>query len=411
MRSEYEYSLSLTSQFPFCSVPLRLDSYSKCQFACRYCFAAARGGSRSASTLKIASTDRIARLLSAAATGRGGVLGEMLRQHIPIHFGGMSDPFPPMENVGGVSLELLRILANNRYPTIISAKGVPDNVNKYIEVIASGRMLVQFSFSVVDSSIQDKVDAGVPDVDRRFEFMAELARAGVPVSVRLQPVFPGHEAFAWPLISRSSESGAKHVAIEYLKYPVESNWRGITKLISSGKGALWDLYRGNGASLIGREWVLPVAYRAERARQLREKVRSVGMTFAYADNDMLHFSDGDTCCTGADLHLGVSGLSFNYHRAIRRAGEDGLVTFSSIGEEWRPSGSVARYLNSRSRARGKTLSDQIRNGWNDSVYAPDSFFGVQHAGRWDEFGYKIYELDVGLRRQYSGKDCEPVKQA
>ena len=272
-----------------------------------------------------------------------------------------------MEDKLEVTYRLLEVLAEHQAPTIISTKGIPQRMQDYIDVMRSGRMLVQFSFSVVDPKVVASVDAGTPALSERLNFMAALAKSGVPVTVRLQPVFPGHEEFAQSIIVKAAEAGARHVAVEYLKYPVEANWGGIPRLVASGRGTLWGLYKETGATLVGREWILPIAYRAERALQLKRVAQSQGLTFAYADNDMLHFSDGDVCCTGADLHLGVTGLGFNFHRAVRRAGEDGVVSFSAIQNEWRPDASVAQYLNSRTRARGRTISDQIQNGWNDSV--------------------------------------------
>jgi DNA repair photolyase len=40
----YTTPLSLTSQFFFCGLPLRLDSYRGCAFQCSFCYARYRGG-------------------------------------------------------------------------------------------------------------------------------------------------------------------------------------------------------------------------------------------------------------------------------------------------------------------------------------------------------------------------------
>jgi hypothetical protein len=40
----YRYALSLTSQFYFCGLPLRLDSYKGCPSKCIYCFVGSRQG-------------------------------------------------------------------------------------------------------------------------------------------------------------------------------------------------------------------------------------------------------------------------------------------------------------------------------------------------------------------------------
>src|SRR5262249_25277318 len=44
MRKNYTNPLSLTSQFLFCGLPLRLDSYRGCAFQCYFCYARYRGG-------------------------------------------------------------------------------------------------------------------------------------------------------------------------------------------------------------------------------------------------------------------------------------------------------------------------------------------------------------------------------
>lgn len=400
MGADYRYALSFTSQFPFCSVPLRLDAYSKCQFACRYCFAAARGGNRPVGNMQSASPDKLDRLLVAAKSGRGGVLGEILRAHIPIHFGGMADPFPRMEDDLGVALKLLKILAQHRYPTIVSAKGVPRDVGRYIDVLQAGRMMAQFSFTVVDPALTKRMDAGVPSVESRFAFMRGLAAAGVPVAMRLQPVFPGHEKHAEPLIRNGASAGARHVAVEFLKYPVEANWSGIARLAATGSGSVLKSFTDHGAKLIGREWNLPVSYRAPHALKMKTLARELGLTFAFADNDLLHFSDGDACCTAADIYLDAPGLGYNFHRAVKKACSDGTISFSSIENVWKPVGSVAQYLNSRSRTRGKTIEEQIVKGWNESIYAPNSFYGVRESDALDDLGRKIYMLDCELRETY-----------
>lgn len=400
MEPSYRYALSFTSQFPFCSVPLRLDAYSKCQFACRFCFAAARGGSRPVGKVQNASPGKLDRLLFAAGAGKGGVLGEMLRARVPIHFGGMADPFPKMENDLGIALDLLRVLSRHQYPTIISTKGVPADTGRYIDVLRAGRMMVQFSFTVVDPALTKKIDAGVPAAALRLAFMSELSAAGIPVTMRLQPVFPGHEKHAALLIREGASAGARHVAVEFLKYPVEANWSGIGRLVAAGSGSLLKSFTGQGAKLIGREWILPVAYRSIHALEMKKFARKVGLTFAFADNDLLHFSDGQACCTAADIYLDAPGLGFNFHRAVKKANPDGTISFSSIENEWRPVGSVAQYLNSRSRTRGKTIEDQVIKGWNDSLYCPSSFYGVRDSGTSDGYGRKIYSLDCEAREKF-----------
>src|SRR4051794_27220367 len=123
----YAFSLALTSQFYFCGLPLRLDVEPTCQFTCLYCFAKARGGAqrprgRSSQVADVASLRR--RLEAVAAGRRGSAVDAMLGEGIPVHFGGMSDPFGSDPGKRAVALGLLSALADHRYPAVVSTKGI-----------------------------------------------------------------------------------------------------------------------------------------------------------------------------------------------------------------------------------------------------------------------------------------------
>ena len=42
---------------------------------------------------------------------------------IPLHWGGVSDPFQPAEKKHGVSLACLKVFAETQYPFVVSTKG------------------------------------------------------------------------------------------------------------------------------------------------------------------------------------------------------------------------------------------------------------------------------------------------
>src|SRR5215470_16042404 len=94
----YTTPFSITSQFGFCGLPLRLDTYRGCAFRCSYCFARYRGGNSPAATVQSADPTQIARILDRSLVKHGsGIVAEFLRRRTPIHFGGMSDPLQPAE--------------------------------------------------------------------------------------------------------------------------------------------------------------------------------------------------------------------------------------------------------------------------------------------------------------------------
>jgi hypothetical protein len=109
----------------------------------------------------------------------------------------------------------------------------------------------------------------------------------------------------------------------------------------------------------------------------------MGMTFGAADNEFQYLSDTSCCCSGIDQFAGF-GNWFRHQIgfAIRRSRGESF-DYRIIAKEWAPSGSIDRYLNSRSRLsragrqRG-TVKAHVRARWNrhNAPGSPGTFFGI-----------------------------------
>lgn len=401
---KYEYAISLTSQFYFCALPLRLDVYSRCLFACEYCFASERGGHRSAKGLKIINPDSLEKMLQ-GRRGRTSIIDELIARRQPIHLGGMSDPFPPLEGELKATLRVLEILADNDYPTVISTKSTIVARDEYIEILSRGDFVVQISFSTSDDTLASRIDFGAPLPTERLAALTTLAKSGIKTACRLQPLLPGHENEAIEFVGRCAEAGVRHVGVEHLKLALEGSNR-IDRLAQAMSQDIRGYYANVGSQRLGREWVLPVKLRLPILLRLRKEVRSYGMTFGAADTDLLPMSDGLCCCSGADILLrGGNPFEFNYIGAVRRASASGLIRFSSLDGCWAPTGSIARYVNSNSRlhlpdGRGATIEDYLRSNWNGrkNGCSPQMFYGVELTGQLDDAGLAIYALTDEFQR-------------
>src|SRR5215472_1108197 len=121
--ASYKHFATVSSQLYFCSSPIRLDSYNRCQFGCTYCFSRNRSLDTSLPGLKIANAVSFGDRLARVAQGRiRSAFDEFLAKRVPIQLGGLQDPFSGLEINHGTSLELLKILSQYKYPTIISTK-------------------------------------------------------------------------------------------------------------------------------------------------------------------------------------------------------------------------------------------------------------------------------------------------
>lgn len=403
IRPIYECAVGFTSQFYYCGLPLRVDPYSSCRFSCTYCFAKARGGMRSASTLQVLDVAAFERRLARVETGRArGVVDELLTVRQPLHIGGMSDPFIAQENDLGVTARLLSVLVDYRYPGVISTKGILPATQRYISLLARGVMYVQFSLASMDAQLLAAVDVRAPAPRARIEAARRLVDAGVPVACRIQPLLPSRERDAYDVIDACAEAGVRHVAVEHLKMPVEDRWNGGRQLSRALGFDVYEWYRSNSAQRVGREWVLPTRLRLSTVRSLRAHTKAAGMSFAAADNDLMLMSDGACCCSGADSLPGFENFyRYNYAEAARLGAGRGEFSIDVLNGVWRPQSTIARYVNSRSRirsddARGAGVEAYIRRHWNGSPngVSPTAFLGVRPTGRYDAEGYAIYSVDT-----------------
>src|SRR5437868_504008 len=151
--------LTVASQFSFCGLPLRLDSYAGCAFQCTFCFARFRRGAYLSDNVRPADGAALERRFKRAFEPRNshdGFVRQFLRRRVPIHFGGMSDPFQPAELRFRVTESFLRTLAEYQYPTVLSTRSKLAASEPYISLLKENEpTVVQFSFC----STRDKTAA------------------------------------------------------------------------------------------------------------------------------------------------------------------------------------------------------------------------------------------------------------
>ncbi len=348
----------------------------------------------------MADPNRLSRRLRIVSGGTPrSPLDELLAARIPIHFGGMSDPFSPIELKKRTTLELLEILNDYKYPTIISTKSTLICSNEYIHILRGTNFVVQMSITCADDDLAAKFDVGAPSTSERLEVVTQLSRLGIKTAIRHQPLIPTLESGSKELVYRAFQAGARHISVEYLKLPIEEKWGHRQSLSAAAKIDLSEFYASHGAVRVGREWVLPVEYRLPTILGLRNLGHSLGLSFGAADNDLLHLSDGKACCSGADLFGLGTGFEFNFLSAVRGGLTNGEITFGKIQRAWRPKRSIGQFLNSHSRTSGATVDSFIRARWNGVSNGPSplTFYGVSDSGLLDEDGFKKYQLSRKIR--------------
>jgi hypothetical protein len=307
----------------------------------------------------------------------------------------MSDPFPSVERESKITLRVLEVLARHKYPTVISTKSDLFAQEEYLGVLQTGSFAIQASVSTLDDRLAARTDLGTPGPTKLLSALANAIDAGIPGSLRLQPLLPTRQADAADVIDAGADVGVRHVAVEHLKLPVEKTWWG-TETLSDALGVnLPKYYACRLAKRIGREWVLPVEERLDTVLQLRHRAHGRGMSFGAADNDLLLLSDGGCCCSGVDDLPGFERyFRCNYTEAVRRGLSQGTIQASSLNAAWAPTGSVRRFVNSRSRSGAASVREYVLRNWNGSPNgsSPALFYGVRPVEAFDDQGYRVYSV-------------------
>lgn len=400
--ASYRYALSLTSQFYFCGLPFRLDTTPKCTLNCLYCFAMSRGGRRSSNKL-IADFDQLERKFHRALQSGAenlDVNGEMLARKVPIHFGGISDPFSN-KIVSTVSKELLNLLSMYDYPVVISTKNTRELLKdetlgllKKIKYLA-----IQISITTSSEELAARVEPNAPSPKERIKCIQTLSDEGIYVICRLQPLF-----FCWideianELIPMLGLAKCKHVTVEYLKLPVERHTSLFGDMFRAIEWDGYEFYKKNGALLVGREWILPNEFKWENLQPLISAIHQYGMAYGAGDYGLNHLGDTDCCC-GIDRLEGFSNwFQGNFANVIRNSRSD-CIKFDEVTKHWFPKKSIQMVINSNCRLAGDSHSvlDYLKDKWNrpGTANAPDAFLGISWQGDYDEDGNCIYLKEKG----------------
>lgn len=267
------------SQAVLCEYPVRLDTYSGCSHGCKYCFA------RTKVDIEKVTMKNCAKQLRGFIEGKRNGVTKWCDWAIPLHWGGLSDPFQPVERRAGASLECLKIFAETKYPVIISTKGKLITEEPYLSILRECNAVVQVS--MVCSSY-DRMEPGAPSFEERLSMVARLAGNCRRVIVRAQPYITGVKREFLSNIPRFAKAGAHGVTVEGMKF-------------KKGKPGLVKV-RG--------DYCYPEDLLEAHYTLIRDACHDAGLAFFCAENRLRPMGDSPACCGRGDLP-GFRGNRFN----------------------------------------------------------------------------------------------------
>lgn len=259
---------SCGSQVFLCDVPIRFDTYQGCSHACKYCFVY-----RSYDISKIKRGE-------SAESLRKFIEGKRTKEtmwadwNIPLHWGGMADPFQPIERTEKVSLECLKLLAETQYPVIISTKGSIIAEPEYLDLLSKCNAIVQVSLV---SPQFDKLEQGAPSFAERIKVIEAVAPRVKRLLVRVQPYVTEVMGDVISQVPLYKEIGVYGLILEGMKF----------------------LRKKKGLIRVGGDFCYPRLTLTNDFKKIRDVAHANGLKFYSGENRLRNMGDS-LCCCGVD---------------------------------------------------------------------------------------------------------------
>jgi DNA repair photolyase len=208
---------------------------------------------------------------------------------------------PPEDRVG-LTRRVLQLILEREYRVVLITKSSLvlrdlDMLQKY-----RGRAVVQITITTLKSDLAAVLEPGAPRPSERLEAVRRTAAAGVPVSVRLDPLIPyinDDPENVESVISAAARAGASHVVVSTYKAR-RDNFARLARAFPD-LASLWQrLYFIEGTYFHG-QWYAPKSYRARVLGLAASAAEKYGVALTVCREGFAHLSAPGSRCDGSHL--------------------------------------------------------------------------------------------------------------
>jgi len=179
-----------------------------------------------------------------------------------------SDPYTPEERELKATRRCLRIFKEEDVPVLIITKS--NLVERDMDILLEMRASVSITITTLRDEVAKKIEPHAPSPSKRMEALKKLSKAGVPCSVRLDPIIPGINDGELERIVEEVAPYAKHLVSSTIK-PRNDSMKRISRVVDIGKYE-WERK--------GNTFYLPKKMRFELLQRVEKACRGVDISFA-----------------------------------------------------------------------------------------------------------------------------------
>lgn len=415
-------------EIPDCSMPMTLDTYSRCSYNCLYCFSYFQKSHTvtgyTEGLVRSVNPEKVINLFECARKNDTDGVTQTERQFFPyiqarriMQWGGLADEFDEYERRHGVTLELLRYFDSIDYPLSFSTKAAWwTEDSRYMELFArhTYNWHVKVSIITMNEDRARRIEKGVPSPAARIEAIRHLAAQGNHVTLRLRPYIIGASEDFSQTIKAAAEAGADSVTTEFFCMESRADDRLKKRYAAMSEVIGYDIHafymkhsRQQGYKRLNRDLKAPIIH------QMRNIAHGYGMRFHVSDAFCRECNDACNCC-GVPPEWDVSQTG-NIGQAIITAREKGRVSFGDISEPIKrffnfPWVQASGYNTGNNKARAllydTTMAQWLRRNWNNlraGTSPAKGYGGILIPDGKDENGDVIYRYAIKKRGEENAK--------
>ncbi len=265
---------------PLCTCPFKwsFNPYTGCGHKCVYCYA----------------STYIKRFFQPRPKRISWVIFEKEAKRIRnslISISNSTDPYQPLEKELQITRKSLEILIKNNVRIQIVTKS--NLVERDIDIIKSGKVVVAFTITTLKSKISKKLEPYAPSPKQRIKTAKKLIENGIPVVVRYDPIIPSVNENEKKLIRKLAVIGVRQLISSTLKIK-PLIWQRLLIKFPTLEKKLGNLYFKEGEK-IGSYWYLPRDLRIKILENVKKIAEKYGMLFSTCRENLSFLNSAPTC--------------------------------------------------------------------------------------------------------------------
>jgi len=214
------------------------------------------------------------------------------KEKILVSLSNSSDPYIPEEKIFKNTRKALEILKEYGASVLIVTKS--NLVLRDLDLLKEMKVSVSFTITTLNPKIFKKLEPFASSSQKRLQAIKVLKKAGIKVSLRLDPIFPYlTEEEIETIIRKAKEAGVEHIVSSTFK-PRKDGWLRFKKAFPKVAKKLEPLYFKKGER-IQNAWYLPKEMRKKLMIKVKKACDKAKISFACCREGFPELNTAESC--------------------------------------------------------------------------------------------------------------------